>query len=724
MCSSLPYRSLQNAEGKEVGLKLGAVILGNGPSLRGFDFHSLTKFDVFGMNAAYRYWYQIGWYPQFYSCLDHVVGQSHKVEITKLIKNSDKLGIHGFLLRHSLIENLGEIAFSAKIYDFDLLRPGYESWIPGPVTTGSHTCAWASILGYRNIYLLGIDCNYVEVVSNADRLEGSILEIVKDAPNPNYFFDFYQQKGDKFNIPNPKKNLHLNSWRKVGDKIKKRCRVFNANLSSKVDAFPFIDIDEIKQGEPFENYSSSDMSHGLNSNIANHLACVSSCRKSLQRTELQTTLVNKSKKNTESFKKVRSVICYDEKWESTDITEQLSSLQAVKLLPETSNLSYFGFPWARLIDLLKTNNPKAKSMEAVLKSASPLLKQKKNIATVCQHNDLMKYIKLFSEVGITHVFWSHAADGLQCLPGFENITILPFPLANVEMLDLQPSEVGEKKYIYSFVEPKAISLTRSQSNDIILDHMAKDHRGLVIARDQWDFANIVYGKKGQLGVETRQVYANVPDSIDAWRILQDSIFSLCPTYQGVNSIRLWESIGCGGIPVIFNTTNFLPGNKALWDDATVLCSNRTEDILALPDYLESLARNESLLERKRHAMRQLWMLYGPGYFIYDIHKLFLKLAEENVETKTDRLFLSYGGLFAMASVINSRQNVEKDGFDLFILGCNSRVISDPSGFKKRVSNNTGFLTAFKKALSLCNRRYFDAMQRNLMIKGIDLNQVG
>ena len=58
-----------------------AIIMGNGPSIKGFDFHRLKDFDVFGMNAAYRYWDKINWYPQYYSCLDIVVGLSHAKEI-------------------------------------------------------------------------------------------------------------------------------------------------------------------------------------------------------------------------------------------------------------------------------------------------------------------------------------------------------------------------------------------------------------------------------------------------------------------------------------------------------------------------------------------------------------------------------------------------------------------------------------------------------------------
>ncbi|MEE9328329.1 MAG: glycosyltransferase [Cocleimonas sp.] len=221
-----------------------AMILGNGPSLRGFDFKRFSRFDTFGMNAAYRYWYEINWFPDYYSCLDLVVGISHIEEITKLISNADKLGIKAFLLRDGLIEKLGETGQNPKVINFDLLRQGYETWQTEPITTGSHTCAWASILGYKNIYLHGIDCDYVELVSTAESREGNVLEIVKDGDDSNYFFDGYQKAGDQYNIPNPAKDLHIRSWRNIAEKIKKSY-VINANTKSKVDAFPIIDFDEI-----------------------------------------------------------------------------------------------------------------------------------------------------------------------------------------------------------------------------------------------------------------------------------------------------------------------------------------------------------------------------------------------------------------------------------------------------------------------------------------------
>ena len=59
-------------------------ILGNGPSLRGFDFSQLDTYDSIGMNAAYRHWDDSGFYPTYYTCFDTVVQESHQNEIRRL----------------------------------------------------------------------------------------------------------------------------------------------------------------------------------------------------------------------------------------------------------------------------------------------------------------------------------------------------------------------------------------------------------------------------------------------------------------------------------------------------------------------------------------------------------------------------------------------------------------------------------------------------------------
>jgi len=246
--------------------KRRAIIMGNGPSLRGFDFNRLKDFDVFGMNAAYRYWDKIKWYPQYFSCLDLVVGLSHAKEIKRLIENADEYGIKQFLLLDNLIKELDLKKNRDKVFNFDSIKNGSEAMNTNAVTTGSHTTSWASYLGYQEIYLIGIDSNYVEIIEGAKHVKGAVLKMEKTPTiNPNYFFDDYQQEGDVYHIPNPTRPVHLQGWREIAGRLNgSATEIFNANLNSRVDAFDFCyfsDIEKESIGEilPREKVRLSDL---------------------------------------------------------------------------------------------------------------------------------------------------------------------------------------------------------------------------------------------------------------------------------------------------------------------------------------------------------------------------------------------------------------------------------------------------------------------------------
>lgn len=244
---------------------LSVFVLGNGPSLRLVPFDRLSKFSTIGLNAAYRYWRKIDWYPTYYACLDEVVGMSHKSEIASLITEGR---IKKFLLRESLIEALGTDGVSEKVYNFDKLRKTEELLKTPSITTGSGAACWAAVLGYNKVIIAGVDLNYLEIVDGAQRLKGAELEIQQQSSNPNYFFDDYQQPGDRYNVPNTRPDLHLNAWREAAWFLAaSKVRVVNANPDSEVTYFPYVGIDDLIGGgavelparEPLTEYTVSGL---------------------------------------------------------------------------------------------------------------------------------------------------------------------------------------------------------------------------------------------------------------------------------------------------------------------------------------------------------------------------------------------------------------------------------------------------------------------------------
>lgn len=217
-----------------------AFILGNGPSLRGANLPLLSPYATIGFNAAYRYWREIDWRPRHYACLDLVVGLSHKDAITELINEGR---ITSFLLRANLIDALGRTGAAPHVMNYDALASRYDLFSDPTVTTGSGGALWAAHMGFETIVLLGVDGQYQEIVKGAEKRDGIELEIVSKQTNPNYFFDGYQQPGDRYNIPNPRPGLHVGAWRSAGAKLMRaEVSVYNGNDTSEVRFFPFVDV--------------------------------------------------------------------------------------------------------------------------------------------------------------------------------------------------------------------------------------------------------------------------------------------------------------------------------------------------------------------------------------------------------------------------------------------------------------------------------------------------
>lgn len=223
------------------------LIVGNGPSLRDFEFEKLFAKPWIGMNAAYRYWHKVKIYPFCYVCLDTVVIEHHKQEIFNLIRHKHEYGINHFFLRNKLLKTYPELAQIPEVHFFEqYYNTPYFEGITGDLTTGSFSVLIGAMLGYMAIYLLGIDLGLVDL-PEAKNIGGYILEMTETPThNPNYFFDDYQKKGDRFNIPDSTPNLHQRSWQTVKERAQNLgLSVFNCNKKSNLKIFDYANIDDV-----------------------------------------------------------------------------------------------------------------------------------------------------------------------------------------------------------------------------------------------------------------------------------------------------------------------------------------------------------------------------------------------------------------------------------------------------------------------------------------------
>lgn len=311
-------------------------------------------------------------------------------------------------------------------------------------------------------------------------------------------------------------------------------------------------------------------------------------------------------------------IAYDADWQTPAKTEQ----HVYHSLRESKNVVkgalYVAFPWANLIDGLARGTDLGSRL---LKEYEKICAQVKNTpslrkVTVCQHIKFKDYAHLFKGAGITDLFVSHK-EKLQTNLG--GINLYPLQLFPVQATDDVRSELAisnqkskwqDRPYPYSFVGAYDGRYYLTDSRKNIFEELA-EKGGLVTERLSWHYQARVYDQQ-VYGKELSEEYLTEEqkNAVEYINVLQSSKFSLCPSGTGPNSIRLWESIEYGAIPVILADTLDLPGDDALWQDACLFIKESKDAIKTITDVIDKIVADETLYQRKLAALEQLRSSFG------------------------------------------------------------------------------------------------------------------
>ncbi|WP_304615756.1 exostosin domain-containing protein [Paracoccus sp. (in: a-proteobacteria)] len=329
------------------------------------------------------------------------------------------------------------------------------------------------------------------------------------------------------------------------------------------------------------------------------------------------------------------IIGLDAEWQFPAVTEQHAfRCLAARGLDLPHAPVYVAFPWATLIDKLQTRAADADDLMAELERVCNIPTQGRRKFTVCQHIFARKYQYLFDKAGIADVFWPHTTltDLRDDTPHGTDIRFHPFPLFPVQTPDALPAASAEadgapRPHLYSFIGARANSWYLTQSRNWILDLLGDDPRGNVRGRDGWHYQRVVYdGQILKNALEQPEALIDAAASEEFRDALTGSVFALCPSGTGPNSIRLWESLAAGTIPVILADDWAPPGDRRLWEQAAIFCPETPEAIAALPDQLGQIAAEPQRIAAMRHAMRQIWLLYGAPTFVTDLLNFILSNA--------------------------------------------------------------------------------------------------
>ena len=273
---------------------------------------------------------------------------------------------------------------------------------------------------------------------------------------------------------------------------------------------------------------------------------------------------------------------------------------------------YVAFPWASWIDRARRGSPPELPQLNSPSAHGPRV-------TVCQHIWALEHLELFQQAHITDLFWSHACQGVTQISG---IRLHPFPLYPVRCATHPPTTPlllsTQRPLLYSFQGAYAPGLYLTPVRNWLLELPPRADTRME-RRQEWHYEQSVYREQVEGHSADAARHAQLSAEAAAYATtLQCSCFALCPSGSGPNSIRLWEALGYGAIPVIISDKLELPGRPELWNAAALIVPENQAAVLALPSQLEALTSDPKRLLAIQQAGQKLWRRYGLPCFVGDV----------------------------------------------------------------------------------------------------------
>lgn len=248
-----------------------------------------------------------------------------------------------------------------------------------------------------------------------------------------------------------------------------------------------------------------------------------------------------------------NIFAFPYDWQQPAKTELWAYEQLLEKPDKDVYVQYICFPWATLVDYLDHNPAKAKELLKALDNRPPRFAL--NVKTFCQHIYALKLLPFFKKMGITEIYWSHKIKGRDEVDG---IKLRPYPLYPVmhykRKKPYKNKPLAERKYLYSFIGSYQPDLYLTKVREWIFN-LPETSDGYIKKRTEWHFEQDVYSNQllGMSESEAKKI-SRMKDEKEYIEVMEESIFCLCPSGSGPNSIRLWEAIEFGCVPIIISDT--------------------------------------------------------------------------------------------------------------------------------------------------------------------------
>lgn len=229
-------KSLENSKKGE-----DCFIIGNGPSLTVSDIEAISKYDTFATNRIFSIFNKTSWRPTYYLAIDNNILDDNFSNIVNVEAGTKFLN---FTTKKRAKDRIGSNTRFINIFGRYVLSPAsYETKQINYDVSKSFSLSYsvtgvaielAVYMGYRNIYLIGVDHSYTNSIGKDGVLKKT--EGIKD------YFGNLKSKSYSIQYIDA-----VDSYYQALDKHAEKygSKVFNATRGGKLEIFERINLDAL-----------------------------------------------------------------------------------------------------------------------------------------------------------------------------------------------------------------------------------------------------------------------------------------------------------------------------------------------------------------------------------------------------------------------------------------------------------------------------------------------
>lgn len=255
-------------------------------------------------------------------------------------------------------------------------------------------------------------------------------------------------------------------------------------------------------------------------------------------------------------------------WQGPACTEGLVAIKYLKNQVKNDAVSFagsdllFSYPWATVIDrrcIENAINDFASWTADDINVQAGI--ENRRIHTVCQSIHWHRILPYAKAIGITDLHISHFTSTSWQLAVVFGIIVHSFPLiaacyfdtASLSIVIPEVKPPSRRKWLMGF---NGNHMPHYRSNiRLLLQQQFEESRpqaSYFELKDKWFYNDFVYEFQVQSKIVPEETQCTISSGVAKFRAqLEDTVFSLCPEGAGPNTLRFWESLSAGAVPVIF-----------------------------------------------------------------------------------------------------------------------------------------------------------------------------